>query len=270
MPWLWTDDDVSIWYEDSGDPSRPAILLVPGWTFTTAFYRRQVEGLSRDFRVITLDLRGAGRSAKEPTGHSLSQYADDVVALARKLGLEDICIVGWAMGASVAVHAIIAASDLFSSFVWVDHSPRFFSEPSWPYGLGGEMTPRQWDDQIRALTTNRAGATRDLLRSSVEGHLTNRDLDWMVPELLQTPTEVMAQMLATVANVDLRPLLGQLRLPILVVNGRQSIVPCDVGAWLAEQLESGDSVVLEDCGHMPHLEQPTLFNSLVHDMRSSS
>jgi pimeloyl-ACP methyl ester carboxylesterase len=51
--------------------------------------------------------------------------------------------------------------------------------------------------------------------------------EWMYAELMQTPTDVAATMLALVAATDLRPLLPQLDLPTLLINGKQSVVPYD-------------------------------------------
>ena len=263
MAWFELPDGVPLWYEDTG--SGPVVLLVPGWTFTTRFYDNQTRDLSRDHRVISLDLRGAGNSGKTPHGHSLSQYADDVLALTRALGLQDVTLVGWAMGVSVSVHALLRDASRFSRLVWVDHSPRFYKTSGWPFAMNGQLDPWTWDAQVRTLQENRPLATRALLETCFAQKPAENELNWMTAELFKTPTEIMATMLATVANVDLRPFLDQLRLPVLLINGRHSMVPTGVGEWIAAQLRDARAVTMEGSAHVPYLEEPTMFNELVRE-----
>jgi pimeloyl-ACP methyl ester carboxylesterase len=67
-------------------------------------------------------------------------------------------------------------------------------------------------------------------------------------------------MLAAAAFVDLRPLLQQLDVPVLLVNGRRSVVPCEVGGWLEQQLPGARRVVLEEAGHGPFWDDAPGFN----------
>lgn len=259
MSYLELRDGVPLYYEDHG-AGRP-IALVPGWTLTTRSWERQIEDLSRDHRVVTLDLRGAGNSGKTPEGHSLSGYADDLAELFRELDLDDVVLVGFAMGVSVAVHYLAAHGRArVSGLVWVDHSPRFYSSPGWPYPLFGDLTPQRFDETLRGLWHDRRAATRELLDVMFQG-----PASWMYGESMKTPTEVAAAMLAAVAATDLRPFLPQLDLPVLFVNGRRSVVPFEVGAWLAQQVPNSRSVVLDGAGHGPFWDDAAGFNEAVRE-----
>jgi non-heme chloroperoxidase len=256
-------DGVPLYYEDHGE--GPAIVLVPGWTLTTRFWQRQIEDLARDHRVVTLDLRGAGSSGKTPDGHSLASYADDLDELFRELGLEDAVLVGYAMGVSVAVHYLVAhGRSRVAGLVWVDHSPRFYRTPDWPFALFGDLTPQQFDATIRELWHDRPAAARELLEVMFQ-----KPADWMYAEVMKTPTDVAAGMLAAVAATDLRPLLPELDLPTLLINGRLSVVPSDVGLWLSEHLPQARSVVLEEAGHGPFWDDADGFNQAVREFLAS-
>lgn len=259
MPYLILRDGVPLWYEEHG--SGPVVVLVPGWTITTRFWQRQLADLARDHRVVTLDLRGAGSSGKTPDGHSLSSYAEDLGELLDHLDLAGATLVGFAMSVSVSAHYLVAhGAARVARFVWVDHSPRFFVTPSWPYGLFGSFTPGQLDGLLARLRHDRPAVTAEL----VDLMFAPRE-DWMVPELMKTPTEVATAMLAAVAGTDLRPLLPQLDLPVLAVNGERSAVPAAVGGWLAANLPRGRSIVLEGAGHAPFWDDPAGFNRALRD-----
>ncbi len=262
MPYVELPDGVPLYFEDHG-AGKP-IVLVSGWTITTRFWERQVADLARDHRVVTLDLRGAGNSGKTPDGHSLASYANDLDELLRQLDLHGVTLVGWAMGVSVSVHYLAGhGSERVRGFVWVDHSPRFFAEPDWPYALFGDFTPGQLDEAIHRLRHDRPAVTRELLEV-----MFSPPAEWMYAELLKTPTEVAATMLATVAFVDLRPLLPQLDLPVLLVNGLRSVVPCEVGGWLEERLPRARRVVLEQAGHGPFWDDAPGFNEALRQFVS--
>jgi len=262
MPYLELRDGVPLYYEDHG--SGQTLVLVPGWTLTTRFWQRQIDDLSREYRVVTLDLRGAGNSGKTPEGHSLSGYADDLAELLAHLDITDAVVVGYAMGVSVAVHYLVAHGlQRAAGLVWVDHSPRFYLTPEWPHALFGDLTPQQFDATIRGLWHDRPAGARELLEVMFQA-----PESWMYDEVMKTPTEVAVVMLGAVAATDLRPLLPALDLPTLLVNGRTSVVPYEVGGWLAENLPQGSSVVLE-AGHGPFWDDATGFNEALRAFLAS-
>jgi pimeloyl-ACP methyl ester carboxylesterase len=68
-------------------------------------------------------------------------------------------------------------------------------------------------------------------------------------------------------RTDLRPLLPQLDLPTLLINGKQSVVPYEVGHWLEEHLPNAQRV-LDQAGHGPFWDDPAGFNRAVRDFNA--
>ncbi len=75
-------------------------------------------------------------------------------------------------------------------------------------------------------------------------------------------------MLAAVAATDLRPLLPAIDVPTLFVNERQSVVPWEVGEWLADNVSRARRVVLE-AGHGPLWDDATGFNEALRSFVAS-
>lgn len=261
MPHLILPDGLPLHYVESGE--GPTIVLVPGWTITTAFWQRQIDDLARDHRVVAIDLRGAGESGKTPEHHTLRDYARDVSTLVENLDLHDVTLVAWALAVSVSANLLAHGNARVGRFVWVDHSPSFFATSEWPYGLYGNFSPQSLDGALDELRNDRPVATRELLRSMFASDLTEPELDWMYAEVMKTPTEVAIGMLRAVAESDLRPLVPLLELPVLVVAGRRSIVPCAVADWLVEHLPNGRATLLEEAGHAPFWDDAPGFNAAV-------
>ena len=66
-----TNDNVEIYYEVTGE-GRPLFLL-PGWTCTTKFWKKNVDELSKVCKVIAMDMRGHGQSEKVMHSHRISR-----------------------------------------------------------------------------------------------------------------------------------------------------------------------------------------------------
>jgi len=66
---------------------------------------------------------------------------------------------------------------------------------------------------------------------------------------------VSAARFAALGAFDLVPALRDLRVPSLVVHGRQDPIPLASAAAVADAL-SAERSWLEDCGHVPYVEQP--------------
>ena len=84
-----------------GADTGAATVLVHGMGGSHATWRRQVRALTGSGRtVITLDLRGHGRSPAGPT-YLFDDYAADVIGLCDRLGLDRVDLVGHSLGAMV-------------------------------------------------------------------------------------------------------------------------------------------------------------------------
>ena len=80
-----------------------------------------------------------------------------------------------------------------------------------------------------------------------------------------TPFRVVGRVQQSVwqslGDFDLRPALERVAIPALVVHGRQDPIPLASSESVAEALRAR-LVVLENCGHVPYVEQPqSLFDA---------
>jgi pimeloyl-ACP methyl ester carboxylesterase len=103
-------DETEIWFDDLG--AGEPVVLVHGWGSTAQHNFGDtgwVEMLSRRYRVIAMDCRGHGRSAKP---HRIELYgreqmADDVIRLLDHLEIARTLIIGYSMGASIVIELLL-------------------------------------------------------------------------------------------------------------------------------------------------------------------
>lgn len=85
----------------AGGAGAPLILL-PGWPRTWWQYRKMMPTLAQRYRVIVVELRGMGQSAKPEAGYDKKNMARDVYELVRSLGHDRVNIAGEDVGSWVA------------------------------------------------------------------------------------------------------------------------------------------------------------------------
>ena len=83
----------------------------------------QVPALSRQFRVITFDNRGAGRTSAPDRPYSIAGMAEDVAALMDRLGIAKAHILGYSMGGYVAQSLALAHPDKVEKLILVSTAP---------------------------------------------------------------------------------------------------------------------------------------------------
>lgn len=112
---------VELFYDEhgSGDP----VLIHHGYTGSHYSYDDVVPYLARDYRVIRMDGRGAGDSSRTATGHSIEQYAADVISMADFLGLDRFTYIGHSMGGVIGYELGLTYANRLSKLVLVAPAP---------------------------------------------------------------------------------------------------------------------------------------------------
>jgi pimeloyl-ACP methyl ester carboxylesterase len=87
------------------------IIAIHGLTGTHKYMRYLAEKLKGEYRVIAVDLRGRGNSAKTDPEPSIFKHAEDIMGIIKALQLEDPILLGHSMGAFIST---IVASQLAS------------------------------------------------------------------------------------------------------------------------------------------------------------
>jgi pimeloyl-[acyl-carrier protein] methyl ester esterase len=237
------------------------VVLVHGWSFGSSVFAEEAAALSPTRRVVSPDLRGHGRSSA-PGPFGLADLAGDLARLVEHLALERAVIVGWSLGAQVALAALPRARRRLAGLVLVSATPRFTAGDDWAHGLPAQSV------EVLAHRVRR-DARRAALRFD-EGMLAPGELDAAGRARLERaraaapPPEAAAALagLAILAGEDLRGLLPSVDLPVLVVHGElDPICPAAASRALASSVPGARHVELAGKGHAPFLSAPDSFHA---------
>ncbi len=98
-------NNINLAYEIHGE-GYPLILL-HGFAMYKEFWKWQVRELSKEFKIITLDIRGCGKTDHPVEPFSMGELADDIRTLLDYLNIEKTHLGGHSFGGMVAQHFAI-------------------------------------------------------------------------------------------------------------------------------------------------------------------
>jgi pimeloyl-ACP methyl ester carboxylesterase len=240
---------------DRGPRDAPAVILLHGLGSSLQTWEPWARSLVHDYRVILVDLPGAGLSPPDPTG----DYRDVrslqlIIALMDRLGVARASVVGHSMGGRLAWSLAASHPERVDKLVLV--APDGFASPGFEYGRAPEMPAvmglMEYTLPRPLLRMNLAPAYAD--PATLTDALTTRYQDLM---LAPGARGAMLARMRQTALQDPVPLLGRIQAPTLLVWGEQdAMIPVTNAADYIRAMPQATLVSLPGVGHLPHEEAP--------------
>jgi pimeloyl-[acyl-carrier protein] methyl ester esterase len=226
-------------------PRLPLVLL-HGWGMNLRVFDRLREHLPHP--VCAIDLPGHGRSPWWPEAARFDVQRDAILA-----ELPPRCVlVGWSMGAKLAM-ALAAREPLrVASLVLLSATPRFARSDDWPHGA-----------EPAALAALRALLEQDWrqvledfvwlqVRGSRDAEQTAGQLAGVLAAHGEPQPAALRAGLDLLDGIDLRPQVPMILQPTLVVAGQNDRVTRPGAArWLADTMPAARLLELPRAGHAP-------------------
>ncbi len=254
--------------EGQGTP----VVLLHGFGANSYSWRNVVPELSKSCRVITVDLKGFGESPKPNDGrYSIHDQGALVRELIREEDLRDVTLVGHSYGGGVALSAFIAMANdgdrRICRLILIDS---LAYPQTYPWFIKVLRTP-----VLRSLSTRTPRKEREV-RKVLEAcyYDTSRITEdqvaqYAVPTYSPGATCALRTVARQIAPPDLATFVQSYRtidVPTLIIWGScDRIVPLDIGRRLNEAIPKSKLVVIDECGHIPHEEQPDRTLDIMRD-----
>ena len=247
-------DGVRLHYDEAG--AGKAVVLIHGGGLSNVWWERTLPPLSRRFHVIAPDTRGCGRSQRTPWGHRTARYAADVREIIHALGLHDVTLVGWSIGARTCYSYLeLFAAHRLRGVVLVDETVHVSIHT--PAPPGSEQRPDESEgDYRRRKMRSLLGPVYGPQASTEEIERLAGSASGYAPAGVTLGPDYHAQ--------DWRPLCPAIRVPVLVAAGRHSgaLPGC---RYAAQHIPGARLEVFRDSDHAPFYSEAEKFNRVVAD-----
>ncbi len=249
-----TINGITLHYEVQG--TGEPLLLVHGLGSSAQDWEEQFAFFAKSHRVIAVDLRGHGRSAKPQGPYSIAGFSDDVAALLHQLQASAAHVVGISMGGAVAFQLALDHPGLVRTLTIVNSGPELI---------------------LRTLAERTAIGLRfaivRLFGLPPLGRMISKRLfpDPAHEELRRTFAERLASNQTAAYLASLRALvgwsvsarIGEIRCPVLVVTADQDYTPVSLKEAYVAQLADARLCVIPDSHHALPMERPAAFNQVL-------
>jgi 2-succinyl-6-hydroxy-2,4-cyclohexadiene-1-carboxylate synthase len=249
----------------SSGEGRPLVLL-HGFTGRGTSWSGLLPSLRRGHRSIVLDLLGHGRSdaPADPARYAVDCQAADVAAILARLAAIPADVIGYSMGARIALRLAVDHPSAVDRLILESPSPGIL-DPD-------ERAARRARDELLAEALERHGiaafvdgweaqpifASHAGLSSAARRRLRQQ-------RLANRPAGLAASLRGAGQGVC-PPLLGRLarvNAPTLLIAGALDEAGRERAETVAAALPDARLAIVPGAGHTPHLERPTAFRRLV-------
>lgn len=247
-----------------GPSDARTILLLHGYSQSRLAWREQCRSpLAEEFQLLAPDLRGHGESEKPRAAYDDSSlWAADVTAVLDAFDAEDAVVVAWSYAGVVALDYVAErGTDRLAGLVLVGAVA----------SLGTDAGATLGDEYVGLMegltstdTEESVAACKGLVRVCRADDPTPEELYTDLGYTVAVPPRVRDALRSR--EVDHEDVLASLRLPVLLIQGRDdAVVLAETAERYADLLPDASRATYDGVGHSPFREAPDRFEA---DLRS--
>jgi pimeloyl-ACP methyl ester carboxylesterase len=247
----------SIFYSSQGE-GEP-MVLIHGYPLSGELFRDNVGPLAASYRVITVDLRGFGRSEAPDDQASIETYATDVLAVMDELGIDEAIVGGMSMGGITIFEMVRQAPERLSGIVLIDtvHLPAATAEAAMWRGVAAQAEEEGVASLVDFLMPDMLSGNARMNREELVEHLSG-----LVEQASLEGAVGGANALAD--RADSTATLGDITVPTLIIVGLEdTLTPFEVHEEMQGAIEGSELVIIPGAAHASNFEAAEAANEAI-------
>lgn len=209
------------------------LILLHGWGASLLTFSKLAKTLSSNFKVYSIDLPGFGESSIG-VPLSVEEVAGIIHEFVIQLGINSPILCGHSYGGRVAI--VYASRHAVSKLVLISSA-----------GIKQKLKFSKWF-KVRVY--------KILKKCHLPVKMGSSDY--------QNADNVKRIMLVKAVNTDLRKEMKMIAAPTLLLYGtNDTVTPLSLGYQIRENIHNSELIELEECGHFPYLERPSIFSIIL-------
>ena len=249
-------DSTELFVKDWGS-GRP-VILTHAWPLSSDCWDHQAVALAdAGYRVISYDRRGFGRSSQPSTGYNYNVFADDLAAVIKATGVQDVTLIGFSMGGGEIVRYFsrhggrgVIKAGLVATVV-----PGLAKSKNNPNGADPAFFDGLKDNLRKDRPTFLAGLLKDVFydvatSAKSANPVSQAVLDWSLHMSLQASLPALIGSVDAFGKEDFTADLAAVRVPTLILHGTaDKPVPVELGRRAAKGIAKSKLLEYEGATH---------------------
>lgn len=243
-------DGCTLFYRVAGTPGAPWLIVSHALGTSHALFSAHVETLAESYQVLIYDMRCHGASGVPPGPTSIDRLGRDVMELMDHLHIDTADFLGVSLGGMIGQWAGARCGERFGKLVLANTSA-YMGPPS------------AWDARITEVM---ASGIETIVGQALQRWFTSAfqaeypaAIEPVKAMLRATDARGYAACCAAIRDMDLRPMLGAIRAPTLVLYGENDPATPPAHAHLIADHIPGSQRIALPGAHLCNIETPSIF-----------
>lgn len=238
------------YFEQHGDSTKPALVLLHGWGMNAEVWRALVPALSEHFYLTLIDLPGLGRSYADPAQYSSAAVIEQLLTVAPPRAIW----LGWSLGGQLALALAAAHPERVQALVMVASNPCFVQREDWAFAMAQET----YQGFAQALSQSADKTLTRFIMLQTQGAEAGRETLKHLKEVLKAaPDNSALEASLRLLERDERAVLTQLQVPVMMQLGdKDLLVPVAVAEGCAVLNAALTIRIYDGAGHLPFCSHP--------------
>lgn len=249
-----SSDSVRIAYEVQGR-GTPTLIFIHGGSCDHSYWNKQLPFFAQYYQVVSIDLPGHGESGTNRKNWTIEAFGADVVAVAKKLGLEKVILIGHSLGGPVILEAAKQMPERVVGLVGID-----------VFQTVDQKYPQEMIDRsVKRIRSN----FKEAISKGVKGMFTSKSDPALVEKIVKDISSAPPEITVAVIEEDYKWLndkyvqaLQEVKAPIRCINS--DMIPTDEEG-VRRYVPSFKVRYMPGLGHFIMLEDPETFNRLLYE-----
>ncbi len=246
--------DIEMYYELSGEGEN--LLLIHGLGSSTRDWEFQVPKFSQNYQVITIDLRGHGKTDKPKGPYTMEIFAEDIAELLKKLGIKSTHVLGISVGGGIAFQFAVDYPDLVKSLIVVNAGIEI---PMDSFKMKLEAFKRTFIVKLVGMKKMGKVLAPRLFIKPEQEELREK----LIERWSENDKKAYLSSMRALIGWSIRDKLDKITFPTLIIGSDEDYAPSSVKKEYTALLRNARFIEIEDARHAVPFEKPKEFNEIV-------
>ncbi len=234
-----TIDGININYIKKGKGDN--VILIHGWLASYKYFNKLIDKLATNYTVYAIDLPGFGDSDIPPIIYNTHNYANIVYQFINKLSINNATLIGHSFGGKVIIDLVTTHNIDINKIILISSA-----------GIKNKKTLKQ------KLNTYKYKFKKKIINIMYQDNIKENKLEELQKKYgsydYNNSKGIMKNILVTVVNEDYRTYLSKIKIPTLLIWGKNdTATPLSDGKYMESMIPNSGLVTIDNTNHFPFI-----------------